>query len=107
MSPSPVSSNNNHSVEYSSNDWGNGGTVTVKIKNNTSSTKSGWELSWTFSGNQKITNMWNGTYQQTGNAVTVKNEAWNKDIPAGGVIEFGFNISYTGTNSIPSDFVVK
>ncbi|HEX3048941.1 MAG TPA: cellulose binding domain-containing protein [Bacillota bacterium] len=55
-----------------SSDWGSGGNVDVTIKNNTASAVNGWTLNWTFPGNQTITNLWNGTYTQSGASVSVK-----------------------------------
>jgi hypothetical protein len=98
----------NFSVEYTQNDWGSGATVSVTIKNTGSTAINGWKLAWTYSGNQKITNMWNAGYTQNGAAVTVTNAAHNAEIPAnGGTVNFGFNISYSGTNNIPTNFTLN
>ncbi|NLG84897.1 MAG: cellulase family glycosylhydrolase [Firmicutes bacterium] len=101
---SPVSGG--YVVNYAiANDWGTGATVNVTIKNNTSSAVNGWTLTWTFHGNQQITTLWNGTYTQSGASVSVKNASWNAFIPAnGGTVNFGFNLSYSGTNAEPVDF---
>lgn len=58
-----------YSVDYTQNDWGSGATVSVTITNNGSSAINGWTLEWTFSGNQKITNMWNASFTQSGASV--------------------------------------
>ncbi len=95
------------SVSYSQNDWGGGATVSITVKNNGSSQINGWTLAWSFPGNQTITNIWNGTYSQSGTAVTVKNVAYNNIIPPGGSVSFGFNISYSGTNAKPIGFTLN
>jgi len=101
-------STGDYSVDYTiANDWGSGATINVAVNNNTSSTKSGWSVSWTFSGNQQITSLWNASYTQSGASVTVTGTSWNADIPAGGSASFGFNISYSGSNSIPTDITVN
>jgi enterochelin esterase-like enzyme len=107
--PTPTTSTNptGCSVSYSQNDWGSGATVSVTIKNNGSSTINGWTLGWTFPGNQKITNMWNATYTQSGAAVSVKNISYNGAIPARGSVTFGFNLSYSGANAKPADFTLN
>jgi enterochelin esterase-like enzyme len=107
--PTPTASTNpaGCSVSYSQNDWGSGATVSITIKNNGSSTINGWTLGWTFPGNQKITNMWNATYTQSGAAVTAKNAAYNSAIPAKGSVTFGFNLSYSGSNAKPADFTLN
>ena len=90
------------------NDWGNGATINVMIKNNGGSVVNGWTLAWTFPGNQRITNLWNGDYTQNGAAVSVKNLSYNNVIPAnGGTVNFGFNISYSGTNAKPTGFTLN
>jgi len=95
-------------VNYSiQSDWGSGASINVTVKNNGSTSINNWSVSWTFPGNQKITNLWNGNFTQTDKQVTVKNTDWNSVIPAGGSISFGFSISYSGTNSIPTDFSVN
>jgi cellulase/cellobiase CelA1 len=76
------------------NDWGSGATVSVTVKNNSTEVIDGWTLEWSFPGNQKIVNMWNGAYTQNGIVVTVKNMTYNTGIPAGGSVSFGFNLSY-------------
>ena len=75
--------------------------------NNGSAAIDGWTLAWNFTGNQQITNMWNGTYTQSGTAVTVKNLSYNNMIPAKGSVSFGFNLSYSGTNTKPTGFTLN
>jgi glucuronoarabinoxylan endo-1,4-beta-xylanase len=94
-------------ISYSQNDWGSGATVSVAIKNNGASAINGWTLAWSFSGNQKITNLWNGSYTQSGTAVKVNNANYNSAIPAGGSVTFGFNLSYSGANPKPESFTLN
>ncbi|HEY8464437.1 MAG TPA: glycoside hydrolase family 9 protein [Bacillota bacterium] len=94
-------------VIYTMNDWGNGATVSITIKNNGTTAINGWELAWNFGGNQKIVNLWNGKYTQNGSAVTVTNEAYNGTIPANGTVSFGFNLSYSGSNAKPASFTLN
>jgi cellulase/cellobiase CelA1 len=81
--------------------------VSITIKNNGTTAIDGWRLVWQFAGNQKITNLWNATYTQSGTEVTVNNESYNAAIPAGGSISFGFNLNYNGTNNKPTAFTVN
>jgi hypothetical protein len=93
------------SLSYSKNDWGSGFTGTVVITNNSSTAINGWTLAWTFPGNQTITNLWSGTYTQSGKSVSVTNLSYNNLIPAnGGTVNFGFNANYSGTNANPPSF---
>jgi hypothetical protein len=105
-SPTPSATSGGFSISYTQNDWGTGATVSVTITNNSTTAINGWTLGWTFPGNQKITNLWNGSYTQNGASVSVSNQSYNSTIPAGGTVSFGFNISYSGTNAKPTSFTL-
>jgi spore coat protein H len=112
LSPSPTpiptaTPTNGVTIAYEMNDWGSGATVSVTIKNNALTAIDGWTLAWTFPGNQKITNMWNASYTQSGTDVTASNLSYNSTIAAGGTISFGFNLSYSGMNAKPAGFTVN
>lgn len=96
-------------VAYSiANDWGHGATVNVTITNNSSTPINGWTLVWAFPGNQKISNLWNGSYTQSGSAVSVTNLSYNGNIGAnGGSVSFGFNLTYSGSNAKPTGFTLN
>jgi hypothetical protein len=103
----PPSQSGDYTVTYTQNAWGTGATVNLTIKNNSSTAVNGWTVNFSFAGNQKITNSWNCSYTQNGNSVSITNASYNSDIPAGGSVTVGFNISYSGTNSEPTNFVVN
>ncbi len=108
LTPTPTPGAGNYVVTYSVNDWGSGATINVTIKNNTSTAVNGWTFSWTFSGNQTITNLWSGSYTQNGTSVSVTDAGYNANIPAGGgTTNFGFNINYSGTNEKPTSFTLN
>jgi mannan endo-1,4-beta-mannosidase len=89
-------------------EWGNGATISVTIINNGASVVNGWTLAFTFPGNQTITNLWNGTYTQSGAAVSVKDAGYNANIPVnGGSVNFGFNLNYSGSNAKPTAFMLN
>jgi beta-glucosidase len=90
------------------NDWGSGATINVVIRNNGPAAIDGWRLDWSFSGNQKITNLWNGSFTQNGSSVTVTHAGFNAGIAAdGGTVSFGFNLSYSGSNPKPAGFTLN
>ncbi|WP_010246699.1 cohesin domain-containing protein [Acetivibrio cellulolyticus] len=105
--PTPATSSGNFSVSYSQDEWNSGATVSISIKNNGSSPVNGWTVSFNYSGDQKITNAWSASYSQSGNSVTFSNLNYNAAIPAGGSVSFGFGISFTGKNSVPTNFTVN
>jgi len=108
QTPSPTDETGYYSVNYIiRDDWSEGATIAVTINNNTSKAKNGWNLNWNFDGNQKIQSIWLGTFTQEGAAVSVKNSDSNTTIPKAGAISFGFNLTYSGTNKIPTKFTLN
>src|SRR5438874_2341715 len=89
-----------------SSQWtgGFGANVTV---DNLGDPVNGWRLTWSFGAGQTVTQLWNGSYTQSGAQVTVTNAAYNGSIPTGGSAAFGFNGSWTGSNPVPSSFALN
>ncbi|MEU6460570.1 glycoside hydrolase family 11 protein [Streptomyces sp. NPDC046976] len=85
-----------------SSDWGSGFTGSVAVKNNGSAAINGWTVKLTFPGNQTVSSLWNGSYTQSGNTVTVKNASNNGSLGAGAATSFGFNANYSGSNGAPT-----
>jgi cellulose binding protein with CBM2 domain/glycosyl hydrolase family 12 len=84
------------------NDWGSGATATVTVANTGTVATNSWRVSWTWPGGQQVTNAWNATMSQSGSAVTASNAGYNGGIAAGSSTSFGFQISYSGSNSAPA-----
>jgi cellulase/cellobiase CelA1 len=96
------------SVAYTvGNDWGSGFTADVKITNKGTSTINGWTLTYTYAGNQTITNAWNATVTQSGKNVTATDAGWNGTLAPNGSASFGFQGSYSGSNTAPTTFKVN
>ena len=70
------------------------------VKNTGSGTLNGWKLGWTFPGSQAISNLWNGSYTQSGETVTVTNASYNGTLAAGATTTVGFTA--TGSSASPS-----
>jgi hypothetical protein len=81
--------------------WAGGfqGQVTVTAG---SSALSSWIVSWTFPGDQKITNLWNASYLQSGANVTAHNASYNGALAAGASTTFGFTGTDTSSNASPA-----
>ena len=60
-----------------------------------SSALDGWNIGWTFPGDQEITSLWNGNESQSGAAVTVSNAPYDGSVAPGATVTVGF----TATNS--------
>src|SRR5205085_7713544 len=74
-------------VDYSlTNSWSTGFQAQVVITNTGTSAISPWTLAWTFPGDQKITNLWNATFTQTGEQVTAAAPSFNATIAPPGTI---------------------
>ncbi|MBB4794718.1 hypothetical protein BJY54_005330 [Streptomyces nodosus] len=95
------------SVDYKTNDWGSGFTTDVTITNRGTDTLNGWTLTYAYSGNQTLSNGWNGSWSQSGKNITVKNVDWNGTIAAGAAVTAGAQFSYSGTNTAPTSFAVN
>ena len=99
------SGSNCHITYTDQNDWGTGFTGAISIRNTGTTQINGWSLTWTWSGNQQITQSWNSNYSQGGQNVTLTNAAWNGTINPGDTLTgIGFNANYSGTNNPPTVF---
>jgi len=84
--------------------WQGGFGAEVRVTNTgTAPTSNGWRVVWTFTAGQRVTNLWQAVYTVSGNTYTVTNPPdYNKVIPPGQSVTFGFNASWTNSNPIPS-----
>ena len=87
-----------------SNQWSNGFTADVTIKNTAASAVNGWTLTWSFANGQAITNAWNAIATQTAANVSAKDAGHNATIGAGASTTFGFQATHTGVNAKPTVF---
>ncbi|MGW2395228.1 glycoside hydrolase family 6 protein [Kitasatospora sp. NPDC001664] len=85
-----------------SSDWGAGFNADVTVTNTGTAPTKSWKVSWTWPGNQQVTNLWNGTVTQSGSSVSVVNAGYNGTVAAGGSTGFGFGASYSGANAAPT-----
>jgi len=95
------------SVNYSVNQWSNGFTANVTVTNLGDAISGGWTVTWTFPGNQQVTQGWNATIAQSAENVSATNPSYSASIATGGTANFGFNGSYSGTNTAPTSFSLK
>src|SRR5689334_11719973 len=93
-------------VYTNASQWGGGFVANVSI-NNLGDPINGWNLRWTFPSGQQVTSAWNATISPSGGTVTATNMSYNAAIPTNGKVEFGFQGSWSGTNSIPTSFTLN
>ncbi|MGW0084970.1 cellulose binding domain-containing protein [Streptomyces sp. NPDC003393] len=65
-----------------------------------------WRTSWTFGDGQRITQSWDATVRQDGPRVTATAADYDRTVPAGGTLSFGFIASWHDHNSAPTDFTL-
>jgi len=86
--------------------WQGGFTANVDITN-LGDAVNGWNLVWTFPSGQRVTQAWNATTAQSGSQVTATNMSYNASIPTNGTVSFGFNGSWSGSNTAPTSFTLN
>lgn len=105
--PQACLNSSNFSVEFeTTQDWNDGGMVTVIVRNNSPSTLHDWTVSWRWPGNQVISHPWNAEVTQTGAEVEALCSGEFCEIDPGRAQAFGFNISYQGANNPPIDLLL-
>lgn len=67
----------------------------------------GWQLTWTFNADQRISQAWNATVVQSAAAVTATNLSYNAVLATNGSAYLGFNAYVTGSNLIPTAFTLN
>jgi len=108
LGASPASAAPACRVDYTVNDWGGGFTANLTI-NNLGDAFTNWTLTFTWPGNQRITNGWNANWSQPqGSAnVSATSLSYNGSIGNGSSTTVGFNGSYSGTNTAPTAFAIN
>lgn len=71
------------------NQWNNGFGAKIKITNDGTTAINGWNISWQYSGDNRVTSSYNATLSGT-NPYSATNLSWNGSIAAGQSVEFGF-----------------
>jgi hypothetical protein len=83
------------------NQWNPGFGATVTVTNG-STARTSWTVSWTFANGQTITQIWNATDTANGASHTVRNLSYNGSLAPNASTTFGFNGTWSGTNSVPT-----
>ncbi|MEU2655217.1 glycoside hydrolase family 48 protein [Streptomyces sp. NPDC007325] len=94
-------------VDYKTNDWGSGFTAELTLTNRGSTALNGWTLTYSYAGDQKLTNGWSGVWSQSGKNVTVTNAGWNGTVAPGAAVTAGGQFTYSGANAAPVNFAVN
>jgi cellulose 1,4-beta-cellobiosidase len=100
---SPTSGNRGCTATYQvSSDWGTGFTANITVTNTGTTAITAWKVTWTWSGNQQIMSIWNAASQPSGQTETATSLSYNGALAPGASTSFGFQASYSGTNTAPT-----
>lgn len=94
-------------VKYTVIQFGNSFQATLNIINGSSTTLNGWQLVFTFPGNQQVSSAINSTFTQVGNQVTITNASYNGTIASNGIVNVGFSGTFSVSNPSPTDFTLN
>ena len=84
-----------------SSQWAGGFTGTVAVTAGSAGI-GGWKVTWTFANGQQIMSAWGATVAASGSTVTATNASYNGRLSGGTLTSWGFNGTWTGTNSVPT-----
>ncbi|MEV2210110.1 cellulose binding domain-containing protein [Streptomyces sp. NPDC050997] len=87
------------------NQWPDGFQVTVTVTSEQA--LDSWQVGWSFHDGQKVGQMWDASFTQNDSRVTATAADYNKSVPAGGSLSFGFLASWQGKNSPGYDFTLN
>ncbi|MEO3821815.1 cellulose-binding domain-containing protein [Plantactinospora sp. B24E8] len=94
-------------VTYSvGSQWQGGFTASVAVTN-LGDPVSSWTLTWSYPSGQRVTQAWNATVSQSGSQVTARNASYNGSLGTAASTTFGFNGSWTGSNTTPTEFAMN
>jgi O-glycosyl hydrolase len=87
--------------------WAGGFVAQITLANSGTTAINGWTLAFTFPGDQKITDTWNGVSTQSGENVSIVNESYNATIAPGSNTSLGFQGTWTNSDATPTAFTVN
>jgi hypothetical protein len=87
--------------------WQGGFVANITIANTGASQIAGWALTFTFGGDQQIRSGWGIVSSQSGQTVTLRNDTWNKNIPAGSSVSVGIQGTWTTSAAPPTAFTLN
>ncbi|WDZ87828.1 cellulase family glycosylhydrolase [Micromonospora cathayae] len=87
-------------------EWPGGFTANVDVTN-LGAPVNGWKLAWTFPSGQRVTQAWNATVTPSEGRYTATNLSYNAAIATNAKASFGFNGSWSGSNTAPTSFALN
>jgi poly(hydroxyalkanoate) depolymerase family esterase len=104
----PVNSGGTCHVVYTLNSqWPGNFSAQVVITNTGTTATNGWTLTFTYPGDSKITQDYNGTATMSGETATLVNASYNGAIAPNSSTTVGFQGTFTSNNSPPTSFTLN
>ena len=89
------------------NSWSGGFQAGFTITNTGTTAINNWTVTWSFPGNQQITQLWGGNVSSSGETITVTSLSWDASIPPGGTMSsVGFTANGSST-PVPTAFLLN
>jgi endo-1,4-beta-xylanase len=85
------------------NSWPGGAQATVTVRNLGSAAINNWSVGATLPVGQTIQQVYNGSFTQSGQQVTIRNAAYNGTIAPGGSVSSGMQLAWTTSNAPASN----
>ncbi len=107
-SSAPVAASVSCTVGYSVlRTWPDGLQAQAVLTNTSTNPVSGWTLTWSFAGDQRVTDLWNGDFTQSGERISVTNASYDGTIAPFASVTIGFTGSSTGSHAPPAAFLLN
>ena len=101
----PVAASLSCTVTYSVvRTWPGGLQAQAVLTNTSTSPGNGWTLGWSFAGDQRVSDLWNGNFTQSGKRVSVTNAPYNGTIAPSASVTIGFTGTSTGSDAPSAAF---
>jgi endoglucanase len=105
-SQAPAQAATGCSATYSTaSEWGGGFVGAVNVTNSGTAAITAWTVTFTFGGDQKVTNNWNSTFSQSLEYVTASSLAYNGALAGGASTSFGFQGTWSASDKVPTSVV--
>jgi hypothetical protein len=89
-------------ARWSVSAWNTGLVASVQLVNH-GRPLSGWEVSWSFTGDERVQNGWGAEVTQSGRRVVARNAPYNGELGRGTSTSFGFQAGHGGAPQRPSE----
>jgi endoglucanase len=93
-------------VTYSiASSWSGGFTANVTLANTGTDPFGGWTVTYTYPGDEQVTNLWDAYYTQTGETVAAHDPFdTGATVAPGGSVSFGLQGTYATSDALPTSF---